>query len=312
MKKVLVTGAAGFIGHALCERLAQKAITIRVLLRRPTVGPWQDVQIQDLAELSTQPLNAGLMQGIDTVFHLAGVAHAGFPNAISSDVYWTVNVKATEKLFKMAAEAKVAHFIYFSSVKAIEPHDTYGHSKKAAEEVVLALGKHYEMNVCILRPALVYGPNVKGNLSSLLRSIDKGWFPPPPKTQNARSLLALNDLIDAALWVAEDERANGKIYTVTDGHRYSTREIYDAMRKALGLSPIKWAIPLNLWKLLAKMGDSIQHFTRFPAPFNSDKLEKLLGFAEYSGALIQNELGWSPKEDFFTVLPQMVAAHRNK
>ena len=78
-------------------------------------------------------------------------------------------------------------------------------------------------NVSILRPALVYGVKMKGNLAIMLNGIKSGWFPPLPETYNKRSMICINDLIDAILLIASDGRTNGRIYIATDGHQYSSR-----------------------------------------------------------------------------------------
>lgn len=302
IKRCLVTGATGFIGQVLCRHLQANGIFVRALLRRPITGDWQDSVIADLSDQKQLFLNNTAVNKIDTVFHLAGIAHQG----ATSHAYRTVNVDATKKLIMLAGEAGVKRFIYFSSVKAIHPEDDYGRSKRVAEKIVLKLGKQYGMHVCIIQPALVYGPCVKGNIDSMLRGIKKGWFPPVPENHNQRSLVSVEDLVDAALTVAVNAKANEKVYSITDGKLYSTRQLYDAMRQAMGLSAKRWSIPMFVLRIMARIGDVMQFAMRRPLPFNTNILEKLVGSAAYDSELIQAELGWQPKLDFFKVLPEMV------
>ena len=110
-----------------------------------------------------------------------------------------------------------------------EPEGIYGKSKREAEIKLLKIGKEYGMHVSIIRPSLVYGPNVKGNLQLMLSGIKKGWFPPLPEIGNKRSMIHVDDLVRAILLVATDERANGEIFIATDSMPYSSREIYNTM-----------------------------------------------------------------------------------
>ncbi len=304
MKRCLVTGASGFIGKALCAHLKAKGFFVRACLRTPTIGPWDEVVIGNLRDTTT-PAWQNAMQSIDTVFHFAGIAHT---KARTRD-FWAVNVEASEALMRLAINAGVRHFIYGSSIKAIGPDDDYGRSKQAAQNSLLALGKAYGVQVSILQPSLVYGVPLKGNLLRLLRAIDKGWFPPLPETHNQRSLVSLEDVVQVACLVAEDPRAQDliqnqtqdPIYVISDGIPYSTRQIYDAMREALGLKPCTWSIPLWLLRWIAKL------------PLGSSALKKLLGssyYLSYPADRLQQTFGWQPSTTLFKVLPDIVAAYR--
>jgi UDP-glucose 4-epimerase len=298
MKRCFVTGASGFIGKALCAQLQAQGVFVRACLRTPITGPWDEVVIGDLHD-TTSPAWQGAMQGCDTVFHFAGIAHT---KARTRD-YWAINVEASKALMQLAIDAGVERFIYGSSIKAIAPNDDYGRSKQAAEKRLLALGKAHGVQVSILQPALVYGSPLKGNLLKLLRGIDKGWFPPLPETHNKRSLVSLEDVVTAACLVAEDPRTpdqvQNAIYVISDGIAYSTRQIYDAMREALGLSPCKWSIPLWLLRWIAKL------------PFSGKIFEKLLGSAYYTSDHLQQSLGWQPSTTLFNSLQAIVAAYKH-
>ena len=99
---------------------------------------------------------------------------------------------------------------------------------------MLELSQDADMEVVIVRPSLVYGKGMKGNLNLMLSGIKSGWFPPLPKVQNYRSMIHLDDLIDALLMLSLDRRADGEIFIATDGHTYSSRDIYEAMCTNLG------------------------------------------------------------------------------
>lgn len=313
IRRCLVTGANGFLGQELCHLLKKNDIWIKALIRSPVAGVWDETALVDFTdenELLSKISSA--VENVDSIFHVAGVAHTG-SNAISKETYWLVNVKSTEVLLQQAIKQKVARFIYISSIKAIgTAHDNYSASKQAAEELVLSYGQKYNIHVCILRPTLIYGPYVKGNLLSMLNGVDKGFFPPIPEVGNQRSLISVQDVARATLLVAAHEKANGKIYTVTDGYTYSTRQLYDGIRIALEKPLLKWSTPMALLKILAKIADGIQKVTGFVLPFNSEALDKLLGSSWFSSEAIQNELGFQPSLNFFQALPDIIKAYKKQ
>ena len=147
---------------------------------------------------------------------------------------------------ELAVDSAVKQFVFVSSVKAGRPkvsgrcssekdqvvsEGIYGITKREAEIQLMNIGRKSDMNVSIVRPSLVYGPNVKGNLRMMMSWIEKGWFPPPPKVKNLRSMKHVDDLVRVLLLllVAQVERANGEIFIATDGNPYSSRKIYDTM-----------------------------------------------------------------------------------
>jgi len=154
--------------------------------------------------------------------------------------------------------------------------DVYGKTKREAELKLLEIGKESDMHVSIVRPSLVYGPNVKGNLQLMLSGIKAGWFPPLPETGNRRSMIHVDDLVQAILLVSEDKRANGEIFIATDGTPHSSREIYNAMCSALGKSIPKWSVPKFLFDVASLINSRIKY-----------KLNKLLGDECYSSVKLE-------------------------
>lgn len=227
-------------------------------------------------------------------------------------------------MFQEARRAGVKHFIYFSSVKAVadspheineqwenEPGTPYGIAKRKAEKFLLAEGQKNNIAISILRPALVYGPGCKGNLHAMLRAIDKNYFIPVPATANRRSMISIGDVCSAAILSAiHRDKANGKIYFVTDGIDYSTHQLYVLMRKALGKAIPKWHLPLSGFKFLGLLGDMGEKILKKRLPFNTESMVKLFDSAAYNSQLIQNELGFKPKDTLSKCLPEMVATYR--
>ena len=283
MSNIFITGATGFVGKRLVKAIDSN---IRVLSREKQ--PDYETVVCDLKS-EVIPDNA--LDGVDTVFHLAGFAHDLRDATKIQNLYQKVNVDATIRLAKLAVKSNVKRFIFISSVKAggglnsgkcidesdqNEPEGVYGKSKREAELKLLKIGNESGMHVSIIRPSLVYGPNVKGNLQLMLSGIKKGWFPPLPETNNKRSMIHVDDLVLAIVLVADDDRASGEIFIATDGTPHSSREIYNAMCSALDKSIPKWSVPKFLFDMASLASPRIKY-----------KLNKLLGDECYSSAKLE-------------------------
>ena len=279
----LITGATGFIGKRLVSAVEGN---IRVLSR--TKQPKYKTIICDL-QSGIIPDDA--LEGVDVVYHLSGFAHDLSNNKKFTDFYQKINVDASVQLANLAVKSKVKKFVFVSSVKAGgidffgvcatetsqgDPEGVYGKTKREAELKLLKIGKEFGMHVSIIRPSLVYGPNVKGNLQLMLSGIKKGWFPPLPETNNKRSMIHVDDLVQVILLVADDDRARGEIYIATDGNPYSSREIYNAMCRALDKPIPNWSVPKFLFDIASLVSPHIKY-----------KLNKLLGNEYYSSAKLE-------------------------
>ena len=280
--------ATGFVGSRLVQLLSDSIglDQVTVLSRNP--HPVCKTVISDL-QSGTIPANA--LDGIDTLYHLAGYAHDLQDAQSVAHLYQAVNVDATVKLAQMAASSGVKCFVFVSSVKAggsvaagrcvteadqSEPEGIYGRTKREAELKVLEIGRQSGMHVSIVRPSLVYGPGVKGNLALMQVGVKKGWFPPLPETGNRRSMIHVDDLVRALVFVAENEMANGQVYIATDGVPHSSRAIYEAICHSVGRAPRAWSVPKWLFDLAGVVSSRV----RF-------KLDKLLGDECYSSAKLE-------------------------
>lgn len=324
----LITGASGFIGARLVTALHARVALMRVVTRTgvPAMAGIGGVEVVR-ADLASPDSLAGVADGIDAIFHLAGYAHADDANDVSAEaIHERVTVEGTRNLLAEAERAGVRRFVFASSVKAAgegsatcvdetmpsRPETAYGRAKRAAEELILEAGARTGMHVSILRLPLVYGPGNKGNIPRMIASIARGRFPPLPVTHNRRSMVHVDDVVQALLLAAESPEANNKIYYVTDGRDYSTHVIYDAMRAAIGLPPPRLRVPR--WSLRggALLGDLLQRLTGRHMPVNSETLDKLLGSAWYSNARIVQELGFHPGRTLPDSLPEIVASVRGQ
>lgn len=322
----LITGASGFIGQRLLARLEGLKIPVRVLVRDPgrfrSNLPRESIYSGDLTVPETL---SGICAGIDTVYHLAGYAHAPSEGESGDALrHERVTVVGTRHLLEDAARHRVRRVLYVSSVKAMgeggpacldetieeRPTSAYGRAKLTAEKMVHAAGAQPGVHACVLRLPLVYGPGTKGNLSRLIAAIDRGWFPPVPRLENRRSMIHVDDVVRALLSAAANPQARGQTYIVTDGEVYSTRMIYEWICIALGRAVPTWSAPISLLRLTARVGDAIGGLRHKPFPINSDALEKLFGSAWYSSKKIAHELGFTPEQTLSQAIPEMVAAYR--
>ena len=256
-----VTGATGFIGTALCRALEQRGMP-HATSRRELVA-------------------ASQLANIDVLYHCAGLAHR---EAAESE-HRAANYEAVLAQAEAAATSGVERFVFISSVKAEGGSGAYSYWKRQAERELLALYADTPMNVTCLRPALVYGPGVRGNLQLLARAA-RGGMPCPP-AGGQRSLVGINDLCEVLIRLGEPSTRSG-IYTVTDGETYDARRIYRALRQGLGRKPGAVWLPRWVWRLACGLLD-LSGFTR-------GSYDSLFGEECYSNSELCEALDWSPSQ----------------
>jgi nucleoside-diphosphate-sugar epimerase len=297
--KCLVTGATGFIGRQLCQLLLDRGESLAGLSRAGATLP--DGTATQGTDLTRETVAPDLLAGVDTVFHLAGIAHRRAPAA----AYEQLNHRATLQLARQSAAAGVNCFLFLSSVKAMGPSpgervrdehdvappiDDYGRSKWRAECDLRSEFADSAMSVVILRPALVYGPGASGNLQLLARWVGRGL--PRPPTGGARSMVACRDLAELMYAVALNPPAGVRTWIVTDGQRYTTRDVYDLLRRAGGQSSGSAWLPLWGWRVAAAMLDLAGGG---PSQATFDRL-----FASelYSNDALLDATQWRPRQRF--------------
>ena len=303
--KILVTGANGFIGRRL--RLGCRALVRKRQESTDIVG-----DLLDIASLRAS------CEGIDTVYHCAGYAHAfGRSNP---DDHWRINFEGTRNLVRAAGESGVKRLVFLSSVKAMatpgqqcvteafegRPTTAYGQSKWAAEQAVLEGGAKYGMHVVNLRLAMTYGFGGNGNLDRMARGIRAGWFPPIPETHNRRSLVHVSDVISAIKLSAQNPRAAGATYIVSDPQQYSGKQIYDAICDTIGVAPRSWAVPAALLRNLGFAGDFVEKRLKVRSPIKSELSARLLDSECYLPTTIEQSLGWRAQINLKQGLLEMV------
>ena len=300
---ILLTGGTGFIGQRLLKYLATQEHSIHLLSRR-LVKDYSNTYCDFLKDKI--PEDVFSKNSIETVIHLAGFAHDTRDQNKIENLYNRLNVSVSVELANLAVKSGVKRFVFVSSVKAggtypygvianekiqSNTEDIYGKTKREAELRLLEIGQLSGMHISIIRPSLVYGPDVKGNLKQMLHGIKKGWFPPLPETGNRRSMIHVDDLVRAILLVAEDKRANREIFIATDGTPYSSRKIYNTMCDLTGKLIPKWSVPKSIFNLAGLLIPSIKYKINKllgDECFSSDKLEAL-GFKAKKSLKDMNE-----------------------
>jgi nucleoside-diphosphate-sugar epimerase len=303
--RVLVTGAAGFIGQPLTAALARAGYAVRAAAReRRRLSFPPGVETVALPDL-TRPVDwHPLLDGVDAIVHLAAIAHVG--RDVPDATYDRVNHLATTELARAAVAAGVSRFVFMSSTRAQagaaadhplteadepRPTDAYGRAKLAAEAAVRAAAVPHT----ILRPGLVYGPAAKGNLAILMRLAALPLPLPVGAFTNRRSLLALDNLIAAVRFALEDARAVNQTFLVADPNAISVAELVAMLRAASGRAPWLVPVPPALLKTALGLIGRRDAFDRLAGTLVVD-LSKLLA------------AGWHPVIDTETAVRQMVQA----
>lgn len=239
-KYVAITGANGFVGRVLCTELSKDGWTVRGIVRTAEAA----ASLPD----SVEPYVLPDMDSIDNlsialtdcsyVVHLAAKVHDMYSNDLSE--YRRVNTLGTHNLAKAAIMAGVKKFIYISTIKVngertpntpftnvdkVFPQDSYAISKYEAECALREIESESNLEVTIIRPPLVYGPLVKGNLSVLIKWIDKGVILPLAKIKNSRSLLNIYNFTDFIQCCLLNPKAAGETFLLSDDHDVSTSEL---------------------------------------------------------------------------------------
>ncbi len=262
--KVLLTGSTGFIGKALLNVLISKAYSVVAPVRVPLVSPSENVTMPLLDDIGMLSSRSNWFTGCDVVVHLAGKAHSAVEFA---DEYSRVNRDATLNLARLAHEAGVKRFIFLSSVSvhgqtSVEPFDVSNHpcpveiaalSKLEAEDGLKLIAQETGIEVVIIRPTLVYGPNAPGNFGKLLKLSSKNLPLPLGAVFNKRSLVGLDNLIDLIVTCLNHPKAANQTFLVSDDHDLSTTELLNMMTRAAGKIPRLVPMPVSWLKFTTKL-----------------------------------------------------------
>lgn len=290
--KILVTGATGFVGRALCEHLTARGHHVIPAVRRGA-GLAEEVVVGDLGATTDWRV---ALAGCAAVVHLAARVHVmdGYVQDPEA-VYRAINTDATLNLAREAAAAGVKRLVYISSIKVNgegaeapycetdvpAPEGGYAKSKWEAEQGLRQIEQETGLEIVVLRPPLVYGPGVKANFMRLMRLVERGWPLPLGAIHNRRSFLYLGNFVDAIRLCIEHPAAMGQTFLVDDGETVSTPDLIRALAHAMGRPARLVAIPAGILKWLGVL------------------LGKRASMARLTGSLYVDSsalrsLGWTP------------------
>jgi nucleoside-diphosphate-sugar epimerase len=296
-QRALVTGASGFVGAHLVRRLAADGWTVRATARAPWTGVPAGIEQAIVGDLGPATEWMAALADVDVVFHLAGRAHVLSETSVDpAGEFRRVNAAGTARLSASAGRAGVRRLVFVSSVgvhgertdghaftesSPIAPANDYASSKALAEDALRAESRG-RLEYVILRPPLVYGPEVPGNLRRLLRLVASGVPLPLERVRNRRSLVAVENLVDALAVCAGQPRAAGQAYLVADGEDLSTPQLVRVLAQGMGVPARLLPVPVALAQFAASVAG-------FGAAFR-----QLCSSLEVNASKLRNELGWTP------------------
>jgi nucleoside-diphosphate-sugar epimerase len=259
--RVLVTGGSGFVGKALVKTLKDGAnLAVRTSSRRASNDIHKLEEEVFIADLSTETDWSDALLDVQVVVHTAARVHViNRKNLDQLKEFRIVNVEGTANLARQAAAARVRRFIFLSSIKVNgdmtelgvpfkvidtpAPEDPYGISKMEAEQVLRHISKETGMELVIIRPPLVYGPNAKGNFASMVKWLKRGFPLPFGSINNKRSFVGLDNLCDLISRCIDHPSATGKTFMVSDDEDLSTTDLLKRSAFAMGINPRLVNIP---------------------------------------------------------------------
>jgi nucleoside-diphosphate-sugar epimerase len=312
--KALVTGANGFVGNAVWQRLnAMSDVQALGSVRRAATLMDMGELVVTVDDLSAQTDWSEALKSVEAVVHTAARVHVMDDTASDPlTEFRRVNVEGTFNLALQAAAAGVKRFIFLSSIKVNgeatpapppglfpkelrekekgkfsaddepAPQDPYGISKMEAEQALSKIAAETGMEVVIIRPPLVYGPGVKANFAALMRVVQRGWPLPLGAVHNQRSLVALDNLVDFIVLCVAHPKAANHTFLVSDGQDLSTTELVRGLARAGGLSAR--LLPMPVWALQA--GASLLG--------KGDEVQRLFGNLQVDISKARTLLGWVP------------------
>ena len=296
---LLVTGANGFVGHALCAELLQRGHTVRCAVRQRSHPTLAGCEVVNIGDIGPDTDWSQALRGVQAVVHLAARVHVMNESGTDAlQAFRAVNTEASLQLAKQAAATDVRRLVFMSSIKvngecslpgqafseldAPAPVDAYGQSKNEAEQALWRLSATTGMELVVIRPPLVYGPGVKANFSVLMRTVQRGWPLPLGAVHNRRSLVALDNLVDfVALCLLHPQAAN-QTFLVSDGQDVSTTELIRGLARAARLPAHLVPIPVGWLRFAAA------------ALGKTGAVQRLCDNLQVDITKARNRLGWVP------------------
>lgn len=297
-KRIMVTGASGFVGSAVCTELISLHYKVRCAVRSVSVDYSLNSEIVEVPEIGPDTDWTYALHGVGLVIHLAARVH------ITRDVaqepltaFRYVNVNGTLNLAHQAALAGVKRFVFISSIGVNgshtgmgnafseedqpQPHNAYALSKWEAEQGLMRISAETGLEVVIIRPPLVYGFNAPGNFGTLMRAVWHGMPLPLGAIQNQRSLVALDNLVDFIITCLTHPDASNQTFLVSDGEDISTTELLKCTASAMGVKARLIPVPATIIQVGAWLLGK------------SDTAQSLCGNLQVDISKVRQLLGWA-------------------
>jgi nucleoside-diphosphate-sugar epimerase len=311
--KTLITGATGFIGKHIAIALTKRGTKLKCLVRKTS----QTNFLEQLGtELSYGDMNDTIslkkaLQDVDTIYHAAGEVFA-----TQEKNYYNVNVAGLKNLLEACSHSSVKKLVHFSSSSATGPNPQknipvteespchpitpYGMSKLEGEKTIQQLSEQYHVPIVIIRPPLVYGPGVSQSSRVLmfLKLINRGLFRIIGDGNNLVSLCYIDNLIHGILLAAEEKRAEGQIYFISDSSPYTINEIAKTIAEEQGKPTPSSHIPLWAAAPLSMGLGVLSNLFGFNSPLTRNTVKELKNswFVDITKA--QKDLGYQPHVEF--------------
>ncbi|WP_099610785.1 UDP-glucose 4-epimerase family protein [Vibrio fujianensis] len=295
-KSILLTGSTGFVGTNLVKSLTLKSDYIVKSAVRHAVNK-DDGLLFEVGDINASTDYRLVLNNTNIVIHCAARAHVASHATVDSLAQFrAVNTEGTLNLARQAAEAGVRRFVFVSSIGvngistqsdpfsikfAPAPHNDYARSKYEAELGLKQIAEETGLEVVIVRPTLVYGPNAPGNFGMLTKLVRKLPVLPFGLANNRRDFIAVQNLADLLVTCATHPDAAGHTFLASDGETVSIKEFTNAMAKGLGKRVVQLPIPVGLMRLVGKVTGK------------SAMIEQLFGNLEVDSSNIQQVLGWT-------------------